>query len=239
MMTITRANATGIAEVEDGRFLALLRDLTDAEWATPTCCDGWDVRAMSLHVLGAAESASKRELVHQFRLGSKVAKELGRVPIDGVNEVQIRERQHLTNAELVDRLAAAQPRFRRSRRSLPAPIRAVAIPAPPHGKVKLGTLMDRTYTRDVWMHRVDICRATGRDIELTPDHDGVIVTDVVEEWAAQHGQPCTLVLTGPAGGRWTFGGGDGEHIELDAVDFCETMAGRREGDGLLSMGVLF
>jgi len=238
MMTITRTNATAIAEVEDGRFLELVRSLTDAEWAATTCCDGWDVRAMVLHVLGAAESASKRELIHQLRVGSKLAKQMGRVQIDGVNELQIRERQHLTTAEIVERLAAAQPRFRRSRRQLPAPMRAVAIPAPPYGKVKLGTLMDRTYTRDVWMHRIDISRATGREIELTPEHDGFIVADVVEEWASVHCGPVELTLTGPAGGRWSFGTG-GEHLELDAVEFCETMAGRRQGTGLLTTGVLF
>jgi uncharacterized protein (TIGR03083 family) len=238
MMTITRTNATSIAEVEDGRFLDLLRLLTADEWAAPTCCDGWDVRAMVLHVLGAAESASKRELVHQFRVGSKLAKQLGRVQIDGVNELQIRERSHLSIADLLDRLAAAQPRFRKARRSLPAPMRAIAIPAPPYGKVKLGTLMDRTYTRDVWMHRIDISRATGRAVELTPEHDGVIVDDVVREWASIHGQPVELVLTGPAGGQWSFGDG-GESIELDAVDFCLIMSGRATGDGLLATGVLF
>jgi len=237
-MTITRANATSVAEVEDARFLDLLRSLTGDEWRTPTCCDGWDVRAMCLHVLGAAESASKRELLHQMRVGSKLAKQRGVVQIDGINEVQIRERDHLSTDEIVSRLAAAQPRFRRARRTLPAPLRAIAVPAPPFGKVKLGTLMDRTYTRDVWMHRIDICRATGRPIELTPEHDGFIVADAVYEWAGAHGQPCEVALTGPAGGRWSFGTG-GETIELDAIDFALVMAGRATGAGLLATGVLF
>jgi uncharacterized protein (TIGR03083 family) len=238
-MTLTRTNATAVAEVEDARFLDLLRSLRDEEWRLPTCCDGWDVRAMVLHVLGAAESASKREMLHQLRRGSALAKQRGVALVDGVNEVQIRERDHLAPPTILDRLVVAQPRFRRARRTLPAPLRAVSVPAPPpFGRVKLGTLMDRTYTRDVWMHRIDICAATGRSLEPTAEHDGFIVGDVVEEWSAAHGQPFRLTLTGPAGGTWDRGVG-GESIEMDAIDFALVMAGRRTGDGLLATNVLF
>lgn len=50
------------------------------------------------------------------------------------------------------------------------------------------------------MHRIDIARATGAPLRLSAGHDGVIVADVVGEWAGRHGQPCTLTLTGPADG---------------------------------------
>lgn len=40
------------------------------------------------------------------------------------------------------------------------------------------------------MHRIDISRATGRPLTLTADHDGVLVADVVHEWAGRHGTPC-------------------------------------------------
>jgi hypothetical protein len=56
----------------------------------------------------------------------------------------------------------------------------------------MGYLLDTILTRDPWMHRVDIARATGRDMVLTADHDGRIVADVVAEWARRHGQPFTL-----------------------------------------------
>jgi uncharacterized protein (TIGR03083 family) len=194
---------------------------------------------MVAHVLGAAESASLRELAHQYRAGAKLARSRKGVLIDAVNEVQVRERADLAPAELLERLAAAQPRFRRTRRRLPAPLRAVRVPTDEHhDKVSLGHLMDVIYTRDTWMHRVDICRATGRTMVLTPDHDGRIVADVVAEWAALHGQPVELVLAGPAGGTFTHGTG-GDRIEMDAVDFCNVMAGRGPGTGLLETGVLF
>jgi hypothetical protein len=60
---------------------------------------------------------------------------------------------------------------------------------------------------------------------LTADHDGVIVADIVAEWARRHGQPYRLELTGPAGGNWSSGIG-GEEIVMDAVDFCRIVAGR-------------
>ena len=42
------------------------------------------------------------------------------------------------------------------------------------------------------MHRVDISLATDRPRHLTHDHDGVLVDDVVTEWASRHGQPYSL-----------------------------------------------
>ena len=89
----------------------------------------------------------------------------------------------------------------------------------------LGYLIDVILTRDPWMHRLDICAALDRTPHLTPEHDGVIVADVVSEWADRHGKDFTLHLTGPAGGTWTAGTA-GQRIELDAVGFCQVIAKR-------------
>ena len=89
------------------------------------------------------------------------------------------------------------------------------------------------------MHRVDITRATGRELVLTPDHDGMLVADVVAEWAQRHGRPYRLRLTGPAGGSWRGRArGDSDH-ELDAVEFCRVLSGRGQGAGLLAEQVPF
>jgi len=80
-------------------------------------------------------------------------------------------------------------------------------------------------TRDPWMHRLDIAAATGTEPHLTAGHDGVIVADVVAEWADRHGKDFELTLTGPAGGPWQAGA-NGPSWTLDAVDFCRAIARR-------------
>jgi hypothetical protein len=88
------------------------------------------------------------------------------------------------------------------------------------------------------MHRVDVARATGREMELTPEHDGRILADVVAEWARRHAAPFTLTLTGPAGGTYVAGD-NGEHITIDAIEFSRTLSGRATGAGLLTHQVPF
>ena len=62
------------------------------------------------------------------------------------------------------------------------------------------------------------------------DHDGRIVADVVEEWAALHGQTGRLSFAGPAGGSWKQGEA-GEVLDLDAVEFCRVVSGRAGAKG--------
>ena len=86
------------------------------------------------------------------------------------------------------------------------------------------------------MHRVDILLATDRPAAPHPRPDGVLVDDVVTEWASRHGQPYSLHLTGPAGGRWSSGAGAPD-LELDGVEFCLLVSGRGRGDRLLAVRV--
>ena len=89
----------------------------------------------------------------------------------------------------------------------------------------LGYLIDVILTRDPWMHRMDIAAATGTAPPLTAGHDGVIVADVVAEWAGRHGKDFELTLTGPAGGTWRAGA-NGPGWTLDAIDFCRAISRR-------------
>jgi hypothetical protein len=93
-------------------------------------------------------------------------------------------------------------------------------------------LFDMGFTRDAWVHRIDIARAAGIAPELTAEHDGRIVADILAEWSRRHGQPYTLTLRGPAGGDFT-GGHGGEEQAVDAVEFVRILSGRAEGAGVL------
>jgi uncharacterized protein (TIGR03083 family) len=229
------------AAEEYRRLGELLAGLPDEDWRLPTDCAEWDVHDMVAHLVGAAEStASIRELLRQARLGRRLRP--GEPGVDGMNAVQVRDRADATPETLRHDLAAAGERGVRARNRIPAPLRALRLPfGPPLGTRPLGYLMDRIYTRDAWLHRVDLARATGRPLQLTAEHDGRIVADVVAEWARAHGRPYRLTLTGPAGGTWSYGedGEDGEQHTLDAIEFARVLSGRAAGTGLLTQGVPF
>jgi uncharacterized protein (TIGR03083 family) len=226
------------AAEEYHRLGVLLRELTDDEWSRPTDCSEWTVRQVVAHLVGGAEAAaSVREMVRQMLLGRRLRPDAAGV--DGMNAVQVEERVSVAPLRLCDQLDSAGARALRRRSGLPAAVRALPIPfGAPLGTKPLGYLMDRIYTRDAWMHRVDVCRATGRVLLLTADHDGRLVADVVDEWARAHGEPYRLTLTGPAGGTWSSGAG-GPELVLDAVEFCRILSGRAAGDGLLGTPVQF
>ena len=233
--------AMALQAVELDRAITMLRTLDTDQWSMPTNCPDWDVRRMWLHVLGACEAgASMRENVHQMRGARKRRKELG-VPLEaGLSGLQVAERERLSPDELLVRLEATAPRTIQGRRRTPRPMRAVkiGIDAPVVERWSLGYLIDVIYLRDAWMHRVDTAAATGAHLELTKDHDGRIVADVVAEWARRHGQPFTVELTGPAGGSFSAQGGSEETV-IDAVEFCSLLAGRGEATGLLTTIVPF
>jgi uncharacterized protein (TIGR03083 family) len=238
---IGRIEARELAIAENERALTLLRSLADDDWLKPTDCAGWDVRALSAHVLGGIESfCSYRSLA---RMMGKAKKEQGGGSfVDAMSSIQLRERAQLSTRELVDRLALAGPRSAVFRFKMPAPFRAMRIKqellSGATEKWKIGYLLDVILTRDTWMHRVDIARATGRKMQLSAAHDGRIVADVVAEWARRHGRPFRLELTGPAGGTFVTRT-DGELITLDAVEMCRILSGRAAGGGLLTQEVPF
>lgn len=237
---LDRPTAMRLAATEYQRYVEHLRELSTQDWSRPTDCPGWDVRAMATHVLGMAEmAASIREGMRQRR----AANAKGGVFIDALTALQVAEHAALTPEEIVGTLARVAPKAAKGRRRTPGLIRRRPLPDPEpmpgsNETWTVGFLIDTILTRDPWMHRVDSTRATGVPMVLTPDHDGVLIADVVAEWLVRHGRPCTLRLTGPAGGEWSQGVG-GQRIELDAVEFCRIVSGRGTGTGLLEVQVPF
>jgi len=236
---IARPESVTLAETENARMLVALTALDHDDWARPTDCTAWDVRAMAGHVLGMTETfTGLRRMATTMRAGARRA---GNGPfIDGLTAVQVDERAHLVTTELLRRMETAGPpqaRWRGRRRLL----RAVPSTEVINGQKetwRTGYLLDVILTRDTWMHRVDLARSTGHALDLTPEHDGRIIADVVAEWARRHRRPFVLHLTGTAGGSFVAGR-DGEELTLDAVEFCRILSGRAPGDGLLATEVPF
>lgn len=255
-MTTTAADVTTIEPLahheamrcqalELERALGFLRSLDTESWTAPTDCPAWDLRAMYQHVLGACEAgASLRENLHQLRAARAYRAQHGGPLEAALSAVQVRERAVLTPGQIIGRLAAVAPRTIRGRTRTPALIRnhaKIAVDGPVQERWKLGYLIDTIYLRDLWMHRIDAARATGRPPELSAGHDGRIVAGIVAEWARRHGRPFALDLTGPAGGTYTSRPGlpGAERISMDAVEFCRALAGRTPATGLLTTIVPF
>ena len=232
--TAHRLAATEYQRVHDA-LAALDRD----QWSIQTCCAGWDVRALAAHMLGMAQmSATVWENLRQ----NLTARRRGGVFIDALTALQVQERRRMGPDEIVATLAVVGPRAARARAGTPAVLRRLRMPVsepfPGDTAWTYGYLVETILTRDPWMHRIDLADATGEPLHLTPGHDGVLVDDVVVEWAGRHGRGCTVTLTGPAGGHWTFGG-SGPRVELDAIEFCRQVSGRAPCDGLLATQVPF
>jgi uncharacterized protein (TIGR03083 family) len=239
---LQRDVAMRLAGTEYSRFVEQLRQLAPEDWSRPTGCPDWDVHAMACHVLGLAEmAASPVETVRQMR----AARRAGGLFIDALTDLQFRKHEHRSPENLVELLAKVGPKAARGRQRTPAVMRHRSMGEQPVDETgsqtetwTLGYLLDIIMTRDTWMHRSDIAAATGREMTLSPAHDGILVADIAAEWATRHGQPCSLTLTGPAGGSWAFVTG-GQPLQIDAVEFCRVISGRGAGEGLLATRVPF
>ncbi len=242
---LTHEEAMHLQAQELERTVTLLRSLDDAAWNAQTDCPAWDVTAMYKHVLGACEAgASMRENIHQLRRARSYRKQHGGPLEAALSTLQVSERADLTPGQVVARLAAIAPRTVRGRTRTPALVRnhaKMAVDGPVIERWTLGYLIDTIYLRDLWMHRVDAAYAVNQPMELSAEHDGRIVADVVAEWGRRHGKSFMLDLTGPAGGIYTHDRDlqEAEHISMDAVEFCRTLAGRQPATGLLATVVPF
>jgi uncharacterized protein (TIGR03083 family) len=241
-----RRVAMKLAATEYQRVVTALSALDPEDWSKPTDCPDWDVRQLACHVVGmAAMAASPLESARQQKLAAAEQAKRGGAMVDALTALQVRERDGLTPQAVLAEARKVAVRAARGRRLTPFFIRRRLLPAPQFlngadERWTLGYLLDVVLTRDPWMHRVDLARATGRRLEITASHDGVLVDDVVREWAGRHGRPFRLELTGPAGGQWSSDlTGEPESIHMDAIEFCRTLSGRETGVGLLSTEVPF
>jgi hypothetical protein len=108
--------------------------------------------------------------------------------VDALGIVQIADRADATPTELIARLERVAPKSIKARRRVPEFVRAIKLKfALPFGTETwpLSFLHDTIYTRDTWMHRVDISRVTDREMTLSAQHDsgrragaGLLTTEV-------------------------------------------------------------
>lgn len=218
-------------------MLALLRELDEADWGRPTDCAGWTVRDVIAHVTGAAdESAHLRVQLRHMRAARRAG---GPSLVDQLNVLQIADRQGAHAGQMRDELARLAPKAVRARRRAPSLVRKRQVPGAdlPDGST-FGYLFDVVYSRDVWMHRIDIARACGRGLPPA-DSDARVVEQVVRDLGRHWSGPSlALHLTGAGGGSWLLGTGRPvAEAEVDTVEYLRILSGRRGEPQLTIAGV--
>lgn len=202
---VAHAEAGDLSRTEFGRVLALLESLEGDDWQQPTYCTEWNVRDMVAHLAGAMTgSTSLREFMRQNVTHPYVKAAANSV--DGTNRLQIEERANKTTAEIIAEFRQNGPIAIKNRQKLPWLVRQLPIP----GVGNFGYLMDIIYPRDEWMHRYDICAATGKNMVITPEHDGRILNLVLLDIANKlkkrlAGRTIMLQITGALSGTYQFG----------------------------------
>jgi uncharacterized protein (TIGR03083 family) len=241
--SLTHIEAAEMATFELERFLACVEALAPADWDQSTACTLWNVRQVVAHVTGAAASYARWSEFRrqQSTFVQRPYRQVGFSLPDALNQIQVDDRGAATPADLLAELRDVGPRAIATRKRLPAIVRAMRLPLPLVGVVPLGYVTDLIYTRDMWMHRLDICRATGREMVQTPQHDGRITALVVRDLARKltpklAGQAVVYELTGTSGGCWSLGENASPiaRITIDVLDFHLKASGRLPAHELAS-----
>jgi len=226
---VTADEAHRLMQTELERFLPLMEELAPDDWGKPTACSEWNVRDILAHQAGGyAGGTGYKEMIRQIKNKPKP----GQLPEDALNEFQLWERADKSPAELIAELRRVGPIAAKKWAHQFRLVKLFSIPHPVAGRLSLRHLMWVIHSRDTWMHRLDICRATGRDFEQTRQHDGriaeLVMLDVADILAKKFNGPALVFeLTGLAGGTWKIGAGEpAATIRMDVLEFNIFASGR-------------
>jgi uncharacterized protein (TIGR03083 family) len=226
--------AYDLRAAEIAAWNTLLRSLDSADWHRPTPCTAWDVADIVGHMIGQAE-----DVLYPWRVFLRNRRARRRYPevqsLDGHGLVQADEHRGTPPAALRARFAVLWRRTNRTLRRTPRLVRRFQIPSGIREipRVPLDWVLDVVVLRDLWMHRNDICEATGRPFVIGA-HDRAVVEQVVRDLDSPsygpfswRGPAVVLELTGEAGGVWHIGDGDAvATVRADAVAYMRTLSGR-------------
>ncbi|MFZ1757337.1 MAG: maleylpyruvate isomerase family mycothiol-dependent enzyme [Caldilineaceae bacterium] len=218
-----------LLQVAFDRLIKLLENLKEGEWHLPTACTAWDVRQIVAHQAGGyASGTGYSEMFRQYLTPPRK----GELPEDAVNRRQVGERADATPAQLIAELRQVGPTAMQKWAYQFRLVKPIAIPHPVGGRLSMRHLMWVIHSRDTWMHRLDICRATDRPFEQTAEHDGRIAALVMRDVAMQlqgklGGRGLLFDLSGVAGGRFRVGEGEpAATLQMDILDFNIWASGR-------------
>lgn len=230
----SRTDAVEIARAELAALSSTVQGLGPGDFARSTDCEGWTVRDIVAHLTGALDEAVHPHVQARHMVMAKTR--LRRVPVaDALTHQQVADRAERSDSELARELAELAPRVPRARARVPQLLRKLPFPDP--GALpgdNLGYLLDVIYSRDVWMHRIDISRAIARPMPHSDAEDAIVeqvVRDLQRGWS---GPSFTLVLTGRVEGSWLVGneGDEDQTVTEDCVALCRLLSGRSDETSL-------
>ena len=181
-MTKSEARELALTEVE--RVVALLERLEGDDWQQPTDCTEWTVRDIAAHLSGACRGWSDGKHFRRQYIFNPYSRK-GEDKIHGINRCEVADRADWSTDQIIAEMREFGEKAVNKRQRIPNFIRNIKVPLPPLGKVQIRYLLDTIYQRDQWMHRGDICRATGKQMVFTGAYDER-VTDLVMLDISQH-----------------------------------------------------
>lgn len=236
-MTATPLNAATLPQTSPARaeevlleqlaaYTADVRNLSPDEWGRPTTdCPGWDVRKIAAHLAGELDEGAHLPVLFRHL---RAARKIGGSVADGLNAAQLADRADPPGTGLVEEIERLAPRAARKRRKTPGVVRRRRVPGddlPPGSD--FGYLFDVIYPRDVWMHRIDTARATGRIPSPTVGDTDIVEQAVRDLDRAWTGPAVVLELAGPGAGRWLVGRGEPvATVRTDSVEYLRLLSGR-------------
>lgn len=245
---LARHEVVPLARAELERFIALAETLSPDDLNQPTDCALWTVKDVIAHQASHVVALTRvREFLDQFNpLNLRAYTARGMNSLDAANQRQVDLRAEYSLAQLIAEMRDNSEQSFTGRQRFPLPLRWIRISAPGFDeRISMGQLIDITFTRDMWMHRVDIYRATGRVMKQSSDHDGRIVALVMRDVnrrlrARLNGRAIIYQLTGATGGAWLAGGnGPAEALlRLDVLEFNRLASGRITPEHMLETGLV-
>lgn len=216
-------------DAESDRLRAVVADLGEAGWRTPTPAEGWTVATQVAHLAWTDEAAAAAARAH-----------LDQAPWDAIVLAGMADPEHfvdhgahelaaLAPADLLARWDAARTGLAEALRSVPAGERMPWF-GPPMAPASMVTAR----FMETWAHALDVHEALRLPVEHTDRirhvaHIGVrtrgfsFVTRGLDVPEAD----VRVVLTAPSGETWEWGDADApESVAGSAVDFCTLVTQR-------------
>ena len=219
---------------QHAELAALLADLDDSGWDTPTRCEGWTVADVVLH-LSQTDEMALASAQGRFHEGlEKLAGRLG--PAESVDDgaaLMVAAERGRPGPVVFDRWATGAEALRH----------ALAA-CGPHARLTwvVGELSARTLatTRlaEAWIHTGDVAAAFGQVLPPTERlrHIARLAWRTLPYAFERAGRapagPVACELRAPGGGTWAFTPDDepATVVRGDAVELCEVAARRRDPD---------